>query len=258
MKKLLKLAAISAAITIGTISSRAEIVNKEINLSKDSTTVSSSKTTTKFKYGVEGVSLQMSNDKGVDFDFLAGFHFGWGVLPTKAVPEYENNIWKSFIFEWSIAQLNVRLNPAGTLYATGALNMSWSNIVWEDSNKRLLDSPTNAKQPYFDYSVGLGEKSKIRVDYLGLPIGVKYEKGDLTVYGNISAEVLTTAKTKFKSEEGKDLKTDLRCANRFRSRIEAGVAYNSFGLYVSYCLTPMFREGPKINPVNFGIVWLWD
>lgn len=226
-------------------------------MSSVDTVSSSANTVTTFKYGIDGVGVQFSGDR-VEFNFLAGFHFGWGVLPTKGATEYDNNIWKSFVFEWSIAQLNVRLNHAGTLYATGALNMSWSNIVWDDCNKRLLDNVIDPRIPEFDYFVGKGNKSKIRVDYLGLPVGITFERDDLTLYGTISAEVLTVAKTKFISESGGELKTDIKCPSKFRSRIEIGVAYHSIGLYASYCLTPLFRGGPDIHPVNFGIIWLWS
>jgi len=255
MNKNLTFKAVLAVIVLAAASFGARAEEKKI--SSADTVYTTTKTTTIIKYGLDGVGLQMTADR-VDFNFLAGFHFGWGVLPTKNCPEYDNNIWKSFIFEWSIAQLNVRINDSGSLYATGALNMSWSNIVWDDCNKRLLDSEADKKIPVFDYSVGMGEKSKIRVDYLGLPLGITYDKDHLKAYGTISAEVLTAAKTKFKSEDGKELKTDIKCANKFRSRIEVGVTYHNIGLYASYCLTPMFRSEPNIHPVNFGIIWQWN
>lgn len=252
MKRILKTALVAALLTATALFANAD----EGIITSVDTVHTSTTTITTFRYGIEGVGVQFSG-KRTDFNFLAGFHFGWGSLPAKSYPEYDNNIWKSFNFEWNIAQLNVRLNGAGTLFATGALKMSWDNIVWDDCDKRLLDNPLDTRYPEFDYLVGKGNKSKIRVDYLGLPIGLTFEKDNLTLYGTISAEILTTAKSKFKSESGNVLKTGIKCPNKFRSCIEIGVAYHNIGLYASYSLTPMFRSGPNIHPVNFGIVWLW-
>ena len=198
----------------------------------------------------------MSKDLGrkgndVHAELLGQYWFGFTTpTPSSGSLGLDVDTWRSFSFGMSLASVSARVQ--GNVYFNAAVRWSFENYV-------------NAKNyEYYDLDghicadplVGAGNvrKSKMRADYLGIPVGFSVKADDLMVYANISAEVLTAARSKVKADNNV-LKDDIGGLSMFRSCVEAGISYGCLGVFARYTLTSMYTDisGVQYRPVTFGL-----
>ena len=102
---------------------------------------------------------------------------------------------------------------------------------------------------------GKVKKSRISAGYFGLCAGLGFKISRLMLMFDFNADLLSKSVAMYKNP--KKTLYDISGLNNIRYRVGASATVNGFGIYVDYCLTPLFREGVGNdgNVTSIGIRW---
>lgn len=205
---------------------------------------------TDYHYYREKYSPNIFKDDIVDVSFFNKFGFGFSnMIPDDGIMSM--SMGKSFEFSMDMIALDVALNRSGSLCFHTALSWSFENYV---SDKNLYF--TNVGDAIVGYPNSDCKKSKMRADYLGIPLGLAFNHGDLKIYANIMGEMLTTSISKFKGYETGKHKERISGFNQLGASAEIGAAYDLVGFFVKYRITPSFKSSAEVgdrNVITVGI-----
>jgi Outer membrane protein beta-barrel domain len=144
----------------------------------------------------------------------------------------------------------------------------WTGIRYDIQNYRFNNPNVrlSASQPNFAYtldSVNNSSKSKLVVNYIGVPLAIGYNSNENSadegfwIRAGVNAGYRVRAHSKVKTESGnKDKLFDDFNTNNFAVSPFVYLGYNSVGIYARMTTTPFFNEnqGAAANAFQFGIV----
>jgi len=192
------------------------------------------------------------SNKKVEVEFIDRLGFAFSdMLPDSDFPTL--NMGKSFNFTIDMLSADIYLNPQRSFLLHTSLRFSFENYVNE------YDIPyVNLDEAIVEnYGLASGcKKSKMRADYLGIPVGVAYRTRGLRVYGNLVGEMLMKSITKAKFEDQAKIKSKIHGFNQLGASIEAGVSYYCVGFFAKYRFTPSFRSSANVPNQNVFTVGL--
>lgn len=203
--------------------------------------------------GIEDLEIDNSIYKNdiVQVDGFSNFQFGF----SKFVPgedDLEMRLGKSFAFSMDMVSLKVKLDKNDRFSLLSGLRWTFENyrpkeaIYYADVDSDIFPFPTaNA------------DKTKMRADYLGIPVGFAFETGEFRIYADVIGEVLTNSISKVKYEDKTKDKEKLSGFEDLRAGVEGGVSYGPIGAFVRYTLTPSFKHYKAIktddNVITVGL-----
>lgn len=146
----------------------------------------------------------------------------------------------------------------------------WTGIRYDIHNYRFSNSNVRlaADQSNFSYaldSVNNSSKSKLVVNYIGVPLAIGYNSDannadeGFWIRAGVNAGYRVRAHSKVKTESGnKDKLFDDFNTNNFAVSPFVYLGYNSVGIYARMTTTPFFTEnqGAASNAFQFGIVFM--
>lgn len=144
----------------------------------------------------------------------------------------------------------------------------WFGVRYDINNYQFKkhDVKLDPDQPQFAYTnTGAAnmEKSKLVVNYLGVPVALGFQSNGwdsedkITVRAGVNTAYLVRAHSKTKSTGGeKNKQFDDYHFNNFAITPFLYLGYNSVGIYARYTVTSMFKEGegPSGNVLQFGMM----
>ncbi|MCC7298607.1 MAG: outer membrane beta-barrel protein [Bacteroidia bacterium] len=144
----------------------------------------------------------------------------------------------------------------------------WTGVRYDILNFRFSNPDTRLKgeQNNFGYTIDSAAnsvKSKLVVNYIGVPVAIGYQSNKhsigkgFSIKAGVNAGYRVRTHTKVKTENGnKDKVFDDFNANNFAITPFVYVGYNSVGLYARMTTTPFFNEneGADIQCFQFGLV----
>ena len=87
-----------------------------------------------------------------------------------------------------------------------------------------------------------GNDSRLRADYLGVPLRFTYKAGRGRIFAGAAAQILTNTWNR-------------DTVYPFRGSVEAGFAYGMLGVYANYCVTPVFfNAAPTPGAFTVGLI----
>lgn len=197
----------------------------------------------------EKYSNEVVRGSKIDLSIFEHLGFGWSMFnPGENVLDLKMG--KSFSFAMDMVNLDVKLSDA--FHLRGALRWTFENYVPESSIVYTNTGNAISFIPAPDL-----RKSKMRADYLGIPVGFALKEGHCTFYANVIGEILTKSITKWKTDKGNG-KERINGYEPLRAAVEAGVEYRKLGLFVRYTLTPSFNDASllgddKLLTVGIGL-----
>lgn len=186
----------------------------------------------------EKYNNEVVHGSNVDLSLFEHLGFGWSMFnPGENVLDLKMN--KSFSFAMDMVNLDVRLSDA--FHLRGALRWTFENYVPESAIVYTNTGNAISVAPALDL-----KKSKMRADYLGIPVGFAVKNGHYTFYANAIGEILTKSITKWKTGKGQG-KEVIKGYEPLRAAVEAGVEYRKLGIFVRYTLTPSFSSSSLLG-----------
>ena len=196
--------------------------------------------------------------KRVTTNFL-GITFGYNVLTYK--PNYGN--WASeqnFMTDNTHGMrlglepfsIQVSLDRKQTVFLRVAMNSYVENYRFKSPMTLINDENGNLMPQDIGGTV---KKSRISASYSGLCAGLGFKISRLMFMFDFNADLLSKSVAMYKNP--KKTLYDISGFNNIRYRVGASATVNGFGIYVDYCLTPLFREGVGNdgNVTSIGIRW---
>lgn len=177
-----------------------------------------------------------SNDV-FSFDVIGQLGFGNNHIISDNLA-IDMNPAKSVEFYMNLLTLDINLVNSGNVQLHTALRWSFDNYVSKDNHifKSSLIPGTITAIPSTD---GV-KKSKMRADYIGVPVGIKFGAGKFKIFANAIGEYNTKAITKVKYKGEDNTKENLEGFETFRGSVEAGAAWGKTAIFAKYTLTPTF------------------
>lgn len=144
----------------------------------------------------------------------------------------------------------------------------WTGLRYDINSYRFSDPDTRLSpgSKYFNTSLDSmanSVKSKVVVNYLGIPIALGYQSDSrdaeegFFIRAGVTAGYRVRTHSKVKLENSsKDKVFDDFSFNNFAVSPFLLVGYNSIGIYARYTTTPLFSEsqGPEANAFQFGLL----
>lgn len=144
----------------------------------------------------------------------------------------------------------------------------WTGVRYDISNYRFSNPDTRLvdNKNTFTYnsdSLSKASKSKVVVNYIGVPISIGYQSNKLAVdegfsiRAGVNAGYRVRTHSKVKTDNGnKDKVFDDFNFNDFAISPFVYVAYNSIGIYARMTTTPLFKDkqGAESYAFQFGII----
>lgn len=189
----------------------------------------------------EKYNTRVYSNSVIDAAVFDHFGFAW----NKFVPgEYPTDLrmGKSFSFSMDMASVDIALGNNAPVSLHAALRWTFENYVPNSQIQYVnVGNSIEALPILADY-----KKSKMRADYLGIPVGIKFESGHACIYANFVGEVLTRSITKLKTKSEK-VKEEIKGFEPLRASVEAGVSFEDLGVFVRYSLTPSFKTSANLG-----------
>ena len=154
----------------------------------------------------------------------------------------------SFSFGWNLLSISAAADYSGFVRFDTGLRLTFNNYVF--SHGICMENIGGGPMPVVP--TANVRKSKIRADYLAIPLGLSLNFFSFKVYGDITAEFLTNAKSKWNLAGSGTEKIDLVGMREFRSCIEAGLKFDHIGVNIRYSLTPMFKGLSDSRTLTYG------
>ena len=196
--------------------------------------------------------------KRVTTNFL-GITFGYNVLTYK--PNYGN--WageQNFMTDNTHGMrlglepfsIQVSLDRKQTVFLRVAMNSYVENYRFKSPMTLINDENGNLMPQDIGGTV---KKSRIGAGYSGLCAGLGFKISRLMFMFDFNADLLSKSVAMYKNP--KKTMYDISGLNNIRYRVGASATIEGFGIYVDYCLTPLFREGVGNdgNVTSIGIRW---
>lgn len=151
--------------------------------------------------------------------------------------------------------------------AAGKLRF-WTGVRYDIHNYRFRDPNVrlNPGDKEFNYKVDSGsnsEKSKVVVNYIGVPLALGYqsnpqdEDDGFWIRGGVTAGYLMRVHSKIKTSSGKKEKEfDDFNFNNMALTPFIYIGYNDVAIYAKVTTTPLFKknQGPECNAFEFGLL----
>jgi len=162
-----------------------------------------------------------------------------------------------------MASIDLNLTRNGHLQLHSALRWTFDNIVPEENV--IFGSESGVVTAVPVTSIITVDKSKMRIDYLGIPVGFAYKNSGFKVYANAIGELRTKSISKVKTDKGDDesvnyggnQKNNLGGFENLRASVECGVGYKNIGVFFKHTLTPTFKSATfSQSDVNFMTIGL--
>lgn len=186
----------------------------------------------------------------IDFDLISQIGMGFNyVLSDDAA--LKMNLLKSFSFSIDLAYLDFNLTSNGAIQLHSALRWTFDNYSSKEGyiyQSKLIPGTISAIPGGSDV-----KKSKMRTDYLGIPVGIKVKAGDVCIFANALGEYNTKAISKVKYKGSDKEKDVLGGCSEIRHAVEAGIAFDDVAIFCKYTLSPTFEKTTLANPEN-GII----
>ncbi len=196
--------------------------------------------------------------KRVTTNFI-GITFGYNVLTYK--PNYGN--WageQNFMTDNTHGMrlglepfsIQVSLDRKQTAFLRVAMNSYVENYRFKSPMTLINDENGNLMPQDIGGTV---KKSRISAGYSGLCAGLGFKISRLMFMFDFNADLLSKSVAMYKNP--KKTMYDISGLNNIRYRVGASATIEGFGIYVDYCLTPLFREGVGNdgNVTSIGIRW---
>lgn len=196
--------------------------------------------------------------KRVTTNFI-GITFGYNVLTYK--PNYGN--WageQNFMTDNTHGMrlglepfsIQVSLDRKQTAFLRVAMNSYVENYRFKSPMTLINDENGNLMPQDIGGTV---KKSRISAGYSGLCAGLGFKISRLMFMFDFNADLLSKSVAMYKNP--KKTIYDISGLNNIRYRVGASATIEGFGIYVDYCLTPLFREGVGNdgNVTSIGIRW---
>lgn len=143
----------------------------------------------------------------------------------------------------------------------------WTGLRYDIRNYRFSDADVRLQSGgnfvYTTDSSGISTKSKVVVNYIGVPLAIGYQANPrhldegFSIRAGVNAGYRVRTHSKVKTSNGKKEKEfDDFSFNDFALTPFVEIGYNSIALYARYSVTPVFKDGkgPEANAFEFGIV----
>lgn len=181
---------------------------------------------------IEGVPFHVLyfGKSSAGIDILSPFYVGANFLSGS---NFNVDPARSRTFAWTPITISAPISDNASF--TAGLRWSHINLIFEDDvvpNESNITA-TNVK------------KAKICSSYLGIPVGFKAKSNGMFYGANISAEMLTNSRFKYKCSD--TFSGRYKYANHFRSAVEGYFGYKWLGFYLNYSVTPFFKEESVTN-----------
>ena len=139
-----------------------------------------------------------------------------------------------------------------TVFLRAAMNTYVENYRFKTPMTLINDENGNLLPQGIEGNV---KKSRISAGYFGLCAGLGFKISRLMLMFDFNADLLSKSVAMYKNP--KKTLYDISGFNNIRYRVGASATVNGFGIYVDYCLTPLFRKGigNDGNVTSIGIRW---
>jgi len=214
---------------------------------------------------VEEPDCRNCDDRAPAFISSTDFNFGFANVKRSASNGNANN---------SLPELNNGKSFGIGLGQNWGFNLIkgklrlWTGIRYDIKNYRFANNKVNlnkeaAKFGYKVDSSGNAEKSKVVVNYLGIPLALGYQtnprdhEDGFSVRAGVTAGYRVRTHTKVNhSSSNKEKQFDDFNFNDFALSPFFQIGYNSVFLYGRYSMTSLFKtnQGPTANAFEFGIL----
>lgn len=196
--------------------------------------------------------------KRVTTNFI-GITFGYNVLTYK--PNYGNWAGEQNFMTDNTHGMRLGLEPISiqvsldrkqTAFLRVAMNSYVENYRFKSPMTLINDEKGNLMPQDIGGTV---KKSRISAGYSGLCAGLGFKISRLMFMFDFNADFLSKSVAMYKNP--KKTMYDISGLNNIRYRVGASATIEGFGIYVDYCLTPLFREGVGNdgNVTSIGIRW---
>jgi len=180
----------------------------------------------------------------VDLSYFNRFAFTFSnSLPDDG--KFDLNMGRSFGFSMDMISADVALNSSGTFCFHSAINWTFDNYVSDKDLFYYNDGDAIISRPIADC-----KKSKVRADYLGIPVGFAIRSHYFRIYANVIGEMLTNSKTKYKTYGSGKHKEKIRGLEQLGASVEGGIKYDVIGVFVKYRFTDTFRQSSNLDGRN--------
>lgn len=241
---------------------------KSLAFAQDSEEIGISSTKDDMTINIAGFNIQIGSPKEdqfsfgnkskskFEFDLIGPFYHGW----SKPVQSQYYGDWAghgdfllpsdAFSFGMTFCRFSFGLDCSNLFKLNIAGRWTWTDYYFKEGFI-LKDVTPGHTIPVFENT---DIRSKFYTSYMGIPVGLSYEIGDVKVAANISAEWLLKSYSRYKGSKEKE---QISCINDFRSSVDLMVTYGWIGAYVGYGLTPMFLpdSGNDAHTLTFGFVF---
>ena len=179
------------------------------------------------------------------------FGIKWGVTRMTDSPYYGRWADMGDFLSLSGKSNSVSIEPISWHVALDRKRFTWiqvgANLTWDNYHffnpKTLHNDREGYLMPY--HLEGDVKKTTMNTFYLGATFGLGFRIGNVKVGANACPEVLCYAESRYK--DPKKHQTEIQGLNPIRLKAGVTMMVNSFGLYVDYGLTPVFKEGTGNN-----------
>lgn len=176
-------------------------------------------------------------------DIISPFYLGVNVLSGS---QFKVDPSRSRTFAWTPITINAPVTDDVSF--TASLRWSFVNLTFDDNVVPQVLPP--------DLTSLSVKKAKICSSYLGIPVGVKGKSNGMIYGANISAEILTNSRFKYKCHD--NYAGHYKYSNPFRSTVQAYFGYRWLGFYANYSLTPFFKEEAYTDGNVFTVGLIFD
>lgn len=177
---------------------------------------------------------------------------------TASYLEVNTNI--SYEVVLNILQLGIPVVKDRIGFATG-VGFKWNNYKFNDPQVRLFSKTDTAN--YLQYEIDTVDsyvKSKLTVSYLIIPLLLEFQipiqDHSLYLSGGVEAGLKLGSHTKMKTTSGSKTKdkSDFH-VSPYTLAVVARLGYGAFGVYGTYSLQTLFKEGkgPELYPFAVGV-----
>jgi len=177
-------------------------------------------------------------------------HLQWGTNGIQMPSTMTINQGKSSHFSADVCNANIDLDARGVASLSAGLRFVYDDYVFND---KVSVAVTNGVLTPFAIDPSY-TRSKLAAYYLGLPVylNVNVVKNVLISIGGY-VDYCLGSYTKYKKPKHKN---GIDCINPFQAGLIVELNFWDFGMYFSYALTPLFKNGvgPDMNSLSVGFM----